>query len=381
MPSHSSSGGSGASIGGGGGHSGFSGSSSRGFSEGPGMRPRPPLFHSPWRFHFFGRPVVVTTNGQMGFAVEIFLLVFAMIAIFVSVGIFSSCKNNLKEVNSRITTLESQSAGYTKLVSEVGAVSDEVEFDSDLWKSKFPQERSLLTRAEREDGYLNSDDESNDPKKGVAVARYSSKVYTGYEYEKDEKLTGMFEYKSDYSKVSRYFIRYAFTVNGKVVFGETYAEFTPSMVSGEGSENFRTIKIAYSLVESGETPIDQGDASYARIYGYDSINLDFKGVGFELEEANLYLLPMAQSSLKSAKTTLLVIGIILGVIVVAIIITVVVTIIKCREEKVEALEEKQKSEAEAAELKKKKYCTFCGTIVPEDETKCPNCGASKFERK
>ena len=392
MPSHSSRGGSGSSIGGfGGGNSGNTGGFNPNHGPVPPMGPyprTPRFFHSPVRFHFFGRPVFVTSNGQMGFAVGIFLFIFAIIAMFVSVGILSSCKTNLNEVNFRIKTLEAQNAGYIKLVSEVSQAysGDDTEFDADLWKSKIPQDESILTDDEK-DKKLDSqetekteEEEQKDPKKGVAVARYSKKIYTGYEYEKNEMLTGMFEYKSDYSKVSRFFIRYAYTVNGQIVFGETFAEFMPSMTN-VNEEGFNEIKIAYQYVEKGETPIDQGDASYARIYGYDSINLDFEGIVFEIEEANLYLLPLAQSSLKAAKTTLLVVGIILGIIVVTILIAIIITIKNSKAKQAEYEQQKKVEAEEREEAKKEVYCKYCGAKISSNEAKCPNCGASQFEKK
>lgn len=97
----------------------------------------------------------------------------------------------------------------------------------------------------------------------------------------------------------------------------------------------------------------------------DSINMDYKDM--PLERDGEYL--AAKSSLKSA-TTSMIIFILVDVAIVAIGVFVVIKKKQLAEEK-EAKEEKVKAEANADV-----YCSYCGSVVSKNTTKCPNCGSS-----
>lgn len=163
----------------------------------------------------------------------------------------------------------------------------------------------------------------------------------------DAKVTGKY-YNAD---AERYYFVYVIDLpnTSRDLEGYTYSCYTINEAS-----IYRVGDIMKVAVESPNITINT-----------DSINMDYKDM--PLERDGEYL--AAKSSLKSA-TTSMIIFILIDVAIVAIGIFVVFKKKQLAEEK-EVKEEKAKAEANA-----NLYCSYCGSLVSKDTTKCPNCGSS-----
>ncbi len=159
----------------------------------------------------------------------------------------------------------------------------------------------------------------------------------------------------------------------KTLTGVTYAQFTKSQIYGLHGE----LEIAYHK--------DSVD-------GWVSMNTSYPT---ELSSNREYmftqqLLAESEESFNGLSTIFFIAVGIDAVIVVAFVLTIVVTIKNSKKEseleeakkKEEIRESKAKADAIEEELKKKnRVCDYCGCSVPDNATKCPVCGASKFKKK
>lgn len=329
MPSHSSSRGNFSS---GGSRGGFSGGfSSGGFrSSGGSAGPRPP--RRPIHFMFFGRPVVLSTGSQSGFGFGIVLFV---IMFFVAMLTGFSANNVAIKLNEETKPV------YENLKTESNFYTEMIEKAED-----------------NETGY----GITNAYFKGVAMGYYNSQ----YVYNVDHKVPGAYEYITDLSSLPVFYIIYEFEVNNETYKGETFAQYSSSDINAfSGDATQRTLEIVYHY--DGEKML--------------SINRAYKEAdNFELKEAEVYV-EDGEDNVKVSRTICIVASIIGGITILIMILAFVKTVKKSKQQEVEAKEEKEYQRQEAEDAKKKKYCIHCGSQVADDETKCPSCGSSKFERK
>lgn len=328
-PSHSASSSGGGSHGGSFGGGGFGGSHG-GNSGGYAPRPRHPI-----TFHWFGRPIIISTGAQNTLVTLImFFLVCALFGIFSIVG-YSSNMEEVNKNNQLIAVYETDAVYY----------------------------QNLITKAKNgEEGYY------------LTTATFDNKIYSSYD-EDDYAGTGAFQYQY-IGGLYYYFINYEYINNREQgMKGETYTQFTSSQIKNMISGNTGSIEIAYTY-----------DASEG---GYVSIN-----TSYSLKENQDYNVLKMEIENNDSGSTFLVVGIIFIIAGVGILIGMVFVIrkqIKKSKEQAEIDEAKQKAEiaeananaerAKADANKRNRVCAYCGAPVPDGETKCPACGARHFEKQ
>lgn len=340
-PSHSSSSGGGSHGGSrGGSHGGGSrgGINFGGISFDRGER-RPPRPRRPITFHWFGRPVVVSTgvqNMMVSLLVIFICLVLGTVGCFIG---FSSNSRNLSKAYNGIEIIESDAVYYKQLIE----------------KAK----------------------DANESDYHLAMASFEMKffrTYTESDYKRDDG--GVFEF-GEYDGIVYYFVCYNYSVgNGSVQSGETYTQFSSSAIRGcetyydETYTKYGKMQIAWHY--------DEDDCKYY------SINTDYtleKNIDYKAYKASL-------SSLENGKKYCLIGGCVMAVVTILVLAIMIIRIKKrlkkeAEEQKIEEAKqqaeiEKANAEAEKARAdvrRKNRYCSYCGTKIREDAEQCDACGS------
>lgn len=167
---------------------------------------------------------------------------------------------------------------------------------------------------------------------------YYNLIETG---ERVEANISRYVYYLDYNGYEWYYIEYWFNDGDKKIEGETYVDYSLSQAKAKGDK----IVVYYNSAD-----------------GF-SINEDYR---LESVEYKNYI------SCKKGSIGVAIFGI---VAIVAGVFLMIVFIKKGKKQKAEEKatedEEKQKDE----ESRKERHCEYCGTVVGDEVTNCPNCGA------
>lgn len=292
------------------GRGGFSSSSRSGGHGGPPPGGGPRFFHGPMHFHWFGRPVVVTTGKQAGFVFGIILLFIAVIGSFIT-------GSNYFENLSILKSIQNDS----KMCIEV-------------------RDKALAGAS----GYH------------ITTAYFEDKYYDVYDqYFVKSTDTGIFEYGEDYQGMEKFYIVFSYTAEGetKKRYEQTFAQYLLKDIPEDGE-----IQIAYAIVD-GE---------------YVAINLDYS------ESKNTNLID-SKHYVNSMIIPFVVFGVIALVDIVIMIFLFARTIKHSNEEHQVEQEKKQEEVINEREKRLKLYCENCGTLIGEDDKKCPNCGSPNFVKK
>lgn len=269
---------------------------------------------------FFGAPIHVS-SGRRGTGI-IGLIVFAVILVFTTIAISVPYNNNKKDLefyNNYIEIMESDAIEYAEIIDKA-----------------------------TKEGYRDS--------KGtyyVVEASYSPN------YASDNK-PGYYFY-GYYNDIERYYIVYEYTIPGNsatTYAGETYATYTINEVRGMGGK----ITICVLLDSSGNCTSINSDYTLQD-------NTEYKIVQRYIAEAN--------GSRNGMLGGMIICGVLAGVMVLAIIIISVKRSKRGTEEP-----EQSTGEPEVTETKgETKYiCSYCGSVIPKDASRCPSCGSKKFKK-
>lgn len=332
-------GGGGGSVGGG--SRGFSGGGSRGggfrFGGSSGHSHHSHSSHhhhhrprAPWRFHMFGRTVVVSTGFQSFFIIGLIMLIFFGYIFFSSVGSLKYYKQDITDSKQMIQKYEDYSEQFLDVIEKAQAGTYE---NYKIVDGTYDGSRTITN------------------------------------YGSDPTIPGV--YKSHYyNGVYYYFIVYTYTsVDGSVKTDSTFTQYLIQDVQGSSSE---TIEIACAKIGSEYWAINT-DYSLSN-------NVDY------LEEKQW--LKSCESAYKSAQTTVAIYAVVF-VVILGVIIAVVVYKVK-RAKKNDELEDAKK-EAEIAEAEAKaevaekqatqigRVCKYCGMDVPDGANSCPGCGSRDYE--
>ncbi len=312
-----------------GGHSFGGGSSSRssGFGSSGG---RSHHFHSgPRRFVFFGRTYVMAPNGLSFVAILLFFIFFAGVFCF---GSWAGIKNGNDDIDY-----------YS---AQIAIMEDDAEFYSTL----------IANATNHVSGYYleTASFDNND---------LDSSPFKKFEYYPSNPTTPGAYYSFMDKGVIWYFIVYKYS-HGT---GMTYTQFSNSQLPSDGK-----IQIAYTYFENNWWSINTN-------YSLEK-NKDYAFAKAELQNSK----EAKQSSITSTIVSVL--------IIVGLVVAVIFVIKKNlkREEEKNTLElqktkaEVQEATAKADEAKRRasqvgRKCKYCGSAVPDEETKCTNCGSSVFD--
>lgn len=338
-PSHSSSSGGGSHGGshGGGSHGGIN---FGGISFDRGER-RPPRPRRPITFHWFGRPIVVSTGVQnmaVGLLVVFICLVLGTVGCFIG---FSSNAKNLSKAYNSIEIMESDAVYYKQLIEKA---KDSSEGDYHLEMASFEMK--------------------------------FFRTYTESDYKRDDG--GVFEF-GEYNGITYYFVCYKYSVGSGTQSGETYTQFSSSAIRGcetyydETNTKFGKMQIAWHY--------DEDDCKYY------SINTDYtleKNIDYKSYKSSL-------SGLESGKKACLIGGCVMTVVTILVLAIMILTVKKrlkkeAEERKIEEAKnqaeiEKANAEAETARSivrRKNRYCAYCGAKIREDAEQCDACGSRSF---
>lgn len=311
----------------------FGGDNSNGFSFGPSS-PRPS--RAPRTILFFGRPMLITNAFVSIVSLLVMAIVFAGGFLF---GGISDYTTNNKYLNY----LKQDDVGYKQLISQATANYDGEDYLNNF-EGYFVFEITGIAFS-GDKGYHGSGTFVDDtPFDGGYYKDDARKIYVAA-----NKFT-------TYDGLPYYQFYYQFTdENDVVVNGTTYASY-------KRFTDVKSLKIAYH-VDSGLC--------------VDSINTNYK-----LEEC--IELSIYSANVKSARTTLIISSIVIAAIVGGIICMIVFAIKKgkkdaaLKEQQVQANVEKTQAEADLVrdQIKQKnRYCSYCGSKIPEDSDICPGCGS------
>ncbi len=318
-PSHSHSGG-------GSSHSSSGGGFSRGGFSGGGS-----FNHTrrPWRWHFGGRTVIISTGRQNTFLAvlgALFLFVVATVCCFMAC---SGIKETVKKQETKIAVFEQDAEWYKNVIEK-----------------------------------------AKDGKDGYYITKAEFSPFEVLFYNESNPQTGYYEYGL-VNGIHYFYILYEYTneKTGDVTKAETYAQFTSSQASGWNGE------IAYAYSEE--------DSAWFSINTNYSLERNMEYV--ETKQ----LLKSNKNSVKSTRTGGIVCAIVaVGMVVVCVFVTK--NIIK--KAKAEAEAEQAKQEAEIAEANRKaeeskakaekinRVCSYCGCKISDDADQCPSCGSRVFKK-
>lgn len=345
MPSHSSSGGgfSGGRSGRGfsGGRGGFShshgGPNARGSMHSGGIG-GPVYYGGPRPFHFFGRTVIISSGGRVGYIFGVVFLVMWIMATVILGGNFANYKSKLKEEQTYHDNLIAESRMY-----------------EDMIKDKVNSSLYTVTDATYAPIYYGDFDDYND--------NFIS------------KHTGVYYYGS-VGNVGYYFITFSYTSQGTQHFGQTYASFTRESADVDDLFN-RNIYNSMTLKPGDRTlEVVFKNSDYSVV-----INTDYKAEdNSEIYESEFYISNF-NSDIKNATIALIVLCVIDAVIIAVLVISFVITVKKSKLRQQAEAEEKQREAEDRAEARKQKYCMYCGALIDPEDEKCPNCGSSQIVKK
>lgn len=154
----------------------------------------------------------------------------------------------------------------------------------------------------------------------------------------------------------KYFIRYSIKLpsGGFLQNGYTFQTYTREKLNELGYEAGGDLPIALEYV-----PAD---------LFVDSIDMEYKNTN--LNDDAEYISHLAE------KNKIITICTILGAVSLIIIATIIVLRVKFTKKQEEPI--KASSHSNIPQQPKKKYCKYCGSVVPEGEHSCKNCGAGIY---
>lgn len=272
---------------------------------------------------FMGGPVVVA-GRKRGSIISLAVFIFMLVFIIISVGVaFGKNKDELEYYQECMQIMESDAEEYAQIIGK-------------------------STR----EGYTDSSGTTY----YIVDAKFKVEFYNYYS-NTDKSACYFYDY---YNELAIYFLVYEYQ-NPKThepVTGETYATYTSSQLRDKGGK----ITICVAVDDEGEC------VSINRDYTLSG-NIEYK----MLEE---------WSEEYSSNGNAMIIGMVIcGVIAAVFAIIIVVRVVKKSKRGEETSEEKPVEEAPAESPKETKYiCSYCGSIIPPDATRCPSCGSKKFKK-
>lgn len=285
-----------------------------------------PLFR-PRFYHFFGRPVFLTTGLQALLSILIFFIIFMSILFSVNIGTVNAKKEYVQEYKNQIAIMEDDAIFFNELIDNANNAVN---------------------------GYY------------LTTAEFGDNVYEYYMA--NPTNIGIYEAFED-DGVIWYFLVYNYkNGHGETLRGTTYTQFSASQYTSLNGK----IQIAYTQVNGEWWSIN---TSYSL-----SNNRDYK---LAKEDLAYY-----ENSLKSSNTRVAIYGLI-GIGLIAILVLIIVK--KAKQTKQENAIAQEKAKAEVSEARAKaeqeqrkskqinRTCHYCGSSVPDGSSKCPGCGSSNFK--